>query len=96
MYTPVALVPGRLRLLTRPDAIGSAPLAKTIGVFQRLAECLHQLRVKGLAVEKSDHWHRRLLRPRRERPAGSGAADERDELAPFHSLPAPLVASPKA
>src|ERR1700730_2404187 len=31
-------------------------------------------------------WHRRLLRPRREWPRHRGAANERDELAPFHSI----------
>src|SRR5262249_12814720 len=50
------------------------------GVFQRLAECRHQVKVKGLAVEKSDHRKRRLLRARRERPRGR-AAEQRDELA---------------
>jgi len=43
-------------------------------------------------VEKSDHWHHRLLRPRRERPRDSSAAAKRDELASFqlielHSVP---------
>jgi hypothetical protein len=32
--------------------------------------------------DHADHRHRRLLRPRRERPRGRHAADERDELAP--------------
>src|SRR5262249_13821095 len=37
--------------------------------------------------EKSDHRHRRLLRIRRERPRGSRAAEQRDELAPVaHSI----------
>ena len=45
------------------------PAFDVTGVFQGLAECRHQVRVKGLAVEKSDHRHRRLLRARRERPA---------------------------
>jgi hypothetical protein len=27
-----------------------------------------------------------LLRPRRERPRGGRAADQRDEFAPFHSI----------
>src|SRR5262249_14956550 len=36
----------------------------------------------------SDRRHRRLLRPRRERPCRSRTADERDEVAPFHG-PAP-------
>src|SRR6516165_9268948 len=35
-------------------------------------------------VKKPNHRHRRLLRPRRERPCGCRAADERDELAPLH------------
>jgi hypothetical protein len=37
-------------------------------------------------VEKSDHRHRRLLRPRRERPCGCRATEERNELAAFHSI----------
>jgi hypothetical protein len=28
-------------------------------------------------VEKSDHWHHRLLRARRERPRGRRAAEKR-------------------
>ena len=31
--------------------------------------------------EKSNYRHRRLLRPRRKRPHGSRAAEQRDELA---------------
>src|SRR6516164_2071547 len=30
--TPVTLLPGRLRLVTRPTLIGSAPLVKTVGI----------------------------------------------------------------
>ena len=37
---------------------------------------------RGSGIEKSDHRHRRLLRPRRERPCGCRAAEQRDELAP--------------
>jgi hypothetical protein len=44
-------------------------------------------------VEKSDHWHHRLLRPRRERPRHRCAADERDELAAFHSITSSARAS---
>jgi hypothetical protein len=33
-----------------------------------------------------DHRHRRLLRARRERPDGRGAADERDEIAAFQLI----------
>src|SRR5262249_38078074 len=35
--------------------------------------------------EKPDHRHRRLLRARRERPRGR-PAEQRDELAPPHSI----------
>ena len=38
------------------------------------------------AVEKPDHRHRRLLRARRERPRRRRAAEQRDELAPLHSI----------
>src|SRR5262249_44807335 len=36
------------------------------------------------AVEKSDHWHRRLLRACCERPCGRRAAKKGDELAALH------------
>src|SRR5215470_2059797 len=39
----------------------------------------------GFAAEAGDHWHRRLLRPRRERPRGC-TAEKRDELAALHSI----------
>jgi hypothetical protein len=35
-------------------------------------------------VKKSNNRHRRLLRPRRERPRRSRAAEQRDELASSH------------
>ena len=38
------------------------------------------------AVEQADHRHRRLLRARRERPRRCRAAEQRDELAPLHSI----------
>src|SRR5262249_8332876 len=38
------------------------------------------------ASEKSDYWHRGLLRARRERPRRRGAAEQRDDLAPLHSI----------
>src|SRR5262245_27707346 len=37
-------------------------------------------------VEKPDHRHRRLLRPRRERPRGRRAAEHRNERAALHSI----------
>jgi hypothetical protein len=37
-------------------------------------------------MEKSDHRYRPLLPPRRERPRSRHAAEQRDELAAFHSI----------
>jgi hypothetical protein len=37
-------------------------------------------------TKEPDHRHRRLLRPRRERPRGCRAAEQRDEFAAFHSI----------
>src|SRR5262245_55048185 len=41
-------------------------------------------------VKKSDHGHRRLLRPRRERPRRR-TAEQRDELAAFHCATPPVL-----
>ncbi len=43
-------------------------------------------------IEETDHWHRRLLRPRRERPRRR-TAEQRDEGAPFHSITSSARAS---
>src|SRR5690242_733175 len=40
--------------------------------------------VSQLAVDKSDHWSRVLLRARRERPSHRRAAEQRDQLATLH------------
>src|SRR6516225_5516457 len=45
------------------------------------------------AVEKSNHRHRRLLRPRRQRPRGRRAAEARDERAALHSITSSATAS---
>jgi hypothetical protein len=47
------------------------------GVFEALAKSAHTVRqsIRRPAVEEPDHRHRRLLRPRRERPGGRRAAD---------------------
>src|SRR5262249_36829198 len=57
------------------------------GIFEALAECAQQVpdRFGRLVVEKPDHRHRLLLRARRERPR-CRAAEQRDELAPLHSI----------
>src|SRR5262249_14455319 len=45
------------------------------------------------AAQKPDHRHRRLLRPRRERPARCRAAEEGDEFAAVHSITSSARAS---
>ena len=40
-----------------------------------------------LSVDEADHGHRWLLRPRRKRPRCRRAAEQSDELAPFHCHP---------
>src|SRR5262245_20724122 len=44
-------------------------------------------------AEIPDHRHRRLLRPRRKRPRRRRAAEQRNELAPFHSITSSARAS---
>src|SRR5690349_13515398 len=39
---------------------------------------------KRRAAQEADGWYGRLLRPRRERPRGGRAAEQRDELAALH------------
>src|SRR5262245_9552420 len=42
-------------------------------------------------MQKSDHRHRLLLRARRERPRRRCAANEPDEVAPFHCPMPPVL-----
>src|SRR5262249_4889392 len=45
-------------------------------------------------VDEANHRHRRLLRPRRERPRGR-RAEKRDELAAFHCPVPPVLPTAK-
>src|SRR5262249_17763997 len=56
--------------------------------LQALTECTHQVHgaFNRRAPEEPNHRPRRLLRARRERPCGSHAAEQRDELAAIHSI----------
>src|SRR5262249_46249192 len=51
--------------------------------LQALAKCTQTLRhsIRRCGVEKANHWDRRLLRARRERPRRRRAAEQRNELA---------------
>ena len=41
---------------------------------------------QAIWIRKSYHWHGRLLRARRQRPRDGCAAEQRNELAPVHSI----------
>ena len=55
------------------------------GIFETLAKSAQTVRdlVRRSGFEKPDYRHRRLLRPRRDRPSSCRAAEQRDELATF-------------
>src|SRR5262245_579724 len=68
----------------------------------QLLQCLPERRNAGLAFgivcgyghKNTDPPHAiTLLRPRRERPRGRRAADQRDELAPSHSITSSAMAT---
>src|SRR5262249_10887050 len=53
------------------------------------------VRLSRLSIQESDHRHRRLLRARAERPRRR-AAEQRDELAPFHRCNHSITSSARA
>src|SRR5262245_62600233 len=65
------------------------------GLAQALAECSDKVCGSGgrRAPEKTNHRHRRLLRPCRQRPHYRRAAEERDEMPPPHSITSSARAS---
>ena len=71
------------------------PALLVSGFQQAMAKCIDNFDVRsgGALMEEADHRHRRLLRPRRERPRCSRAAKQRDELPPFHSITSSARAS---
>src|SRR5262249_55475911 len=68
------------------------------GLFQSLAKCAQKVHawVRRCGVEEADDRHRRLLRPRRERPYSHRAAEERYELAAFHLRDHSITSSARA
>src|SRR5258705_316975 len=62
---------------------------------QAAAKAFHQMRALAgrNTVQEPDQRHRHLLRPRRERPSCRGPTQQRDELAPFHSITSSARAS---
>src|SRR6516162_5723997 len=65
------------------------------GLAQAFAECSDIGSPPGwcFTVEKPNYRHRRLLRARRQRPRHRRAAEQRDELAAFHSITSSASAS---
>src|SRR5215469_872073 len=57
-------------------------------VFEAQAECAQTVRhrVRRPGVKEPDHRRRRPLRACRKRPRSHRAAEQRDEIAPFHSI----------
>ena len=85
-----------IRLIVRRAIFDRDVLALDEACFlQALAERGHEVRRVGerRAAEEPDHRHRRLLRARRERPRRRRAAEQRDELAPSHSITSSASAS---
>src|SRR5262249_7893905 len=73
-----------IKLILGPAVFDRHVLAHDIAsLLQALAERPQPFRdrIGRSGVQIPDHWHRRLLRPRRERPADGRAAEQRDELA---------------
>src|SRR5215472_13043212 len=63
-------------------------------LIETFAECCRVARggICRPAANESDHQHGRLLRPRRERPRRH-TAEQRDEIAPLHSITSSAMAS---
>ena len=61
---PDRLPPGRLKLVTRADLTGSAPIANTTGTGVMTA-----FAARAITTLSADHRHRRVLRSRLERPS---------------------------
>ena len=75
----------------------NVPTVDVSAIVQTIAKCSHLLLslVEGHVADESDHRHRRLLRPRRERPRGR-AAEQRDELTSLHIRNHSITSSARA
>jgi hypothetical protein len=83
-----AVLPG-IRMSNRTDRVHVESVCVIPPIFfatfaKPLAKGTAGGRVRRLGVEKSNHWHRRLLRARRERPRSRAAAKQK-EFAPSYA-----------
>src|SRR5262249_169325 len=82
-------------VIVRPEVFDGHVLALDIASFaEPFSECCDKICAPfgRTTEEKPDHWPRRLLRVRRDRPR-SRAAEQRDELASPHSITSSARAS---
>src|SRR5262249_49700292 len=87
-----------IELILGPAVFNGHVLALDVAaILQALAKCAQTIRhrVRRSGVKKPDHRHRRLLRPRRERPRRR-PAEQRYELAPFHPPTHSITSSARA
>src|SRR5438128_5039876 len=70
------------------------PADEVAAFIETLAECNRDLSANRRAAEEPDNLHRRLLRPRRQRPSRSCAAEKGNEFAPFHRFKFPTRSRP--
>src|SRR5262249_17993388 len=82
-------------VIVRPEVFDGHVLALDIASFaEPFSECCDKICAPfgRTTEEKPDHWPRRLLRVRRERPR-CRTAEQRDELAAPHSITSSAIAS---
>ena len=87
---------GSLTMLTQRKL--SNVLGRALGIaglLATLAKCTASKirRTRRYGTEPTNHRHGRLLRPRRQRPCRRGAAEQRYELPPLHSITSSARAS---
>src|SRR5262249_6308147 len=76
-----------IKLILAPTVYDRYVIALDIaGVLEALAKSAQTVlnSLRRSVIKEADHRHRRLLRARREWTRGDRAAEQRDELAPFH------------
>ena len=81
---------------SRVDAhiLADAPAQYRQPLMERCEAGLKYRIVRGCGLQHADAPHRAgLLRTRHQRPAGRGAAKQRDEIAPPHSITSSAIAS---
>ncbi len=75
-----------IKLTFRPTIFDRDVATLNIACFvEALPDWAELASISSRTAEQADHWQRRLLRTRRELPRRR-AAEQRDEIAPLHSI----------